>query len=426
MTHKMKPSVFTPRLVPRVDSAKSGDAFVGVKILENECSIVFPMGFDCGFADESGAANASIKERNKAVLNLLAVLKQFSQTKDGSLASFNREPLNLESNNFPLSSYMFVIQDFLQNGYYQKNENIHQAAPCGKINWGRTIRTKRPTLDERQNAVYLDFIVSKTKAGDERLVTQIHQFCVHYCFRALGFLYSNYVPPAPKLQFNERLFSSVIKRKAAATFENRRRILFFHLLNVIKDIGQKGGKINHCFGTNSFERVWERLVDSAFGTDDKRDYFPRTTWHVGGKEYANRALVPDTIMRRGESVFILDAKYYRFGTSGNPADLPDSSSIAKQIIYGDFVQRRRANGKSVYNVFVIPYNKKSALFSDGGDSFARYAGFADADWNDGGQPHEKIHAMLVDVKFLLANRARKNDNAIERLAHIIISRGQLP
>lgn len=38
--------------------------------------------------------------------------------------------------------------------------------------------------------------------------------------------------------------------------------------------------------------------------------------------------------------FALDAKYYRFGATGNPKHLPPSSSINKQIAYGEHVNAR--------------------------------------------------------------------------------------
>ncbi|PWJ58581.1 LlaJI restriction endonuclease [Fibrobacter sp. UWR4] len=76
------------------------------------------------------------------------------------------------------------------------------------------------------------------------------------------------------------------------------------------------------------------------------------------------AMRPDTIMWQGDNIFIVDAKFY---TGDN---LPSSSSISKQIVYGQFVEQKLCNenlrggatyqdcasiGNKIFNVFLLPY-----------------------------------------------------------------------
>ena len=61
-----------------------------------------------------------------------------------------------------------------------------------------------------------------------------------------------------------------------------------------------------------------------------------------------------------------DAKYYRYGDSKDPTELPRSTSINKQITYGEYVATdpkfKDENGHAppVYNVFLMPFNKNGA------------------------------------------------------------------
>ena len=51
---------------------------------------------------------------------------------------------------------------------------------------------------------------------------------------------------------------------------------------------------------------------------------------------------------------------YQYGATGNFKDLPETSSIQKQVTYGDHVYNNinKSQG-SVYNAFILPYNKEN-------------------------------------------------------------------
>ena len=65
------------------------------------------------------------------------------------------------------------------------------------------------------------------------------------------------------------------------------------------------------FGTNDFDHVWERLIDTAFGVKDKDQYFPRTRWLLDyGKIKDKKPLMPDTIIvARISNTMLIIAKY---------------------------------------------------------------------------------------------------------------------
>ena len=92
--------------------------------------------------------------------------------------------------------------------------------------------------------------------------------------------------------------------------------------------------------------------------------------------------------------YVIDAKFYKFGVSGNPADLPESSSINKQITYGEYIatqewfRERYGDDVPVYNAFLMPYSALDNRFGTN-DIFVNI-GEATGDWKISGHKYERI------------------------------------
>jgi len=50
------------------------------------------------------------------------------------------------------------------------------------------------------------------------------------------------------------------------------------MLNMLKYMDVQSFEKDYLFGTDYFERIWEGLIDKAFGIKDKSKYFPKTRW----------------------------------------------------------------------------------------------------------------------------------------------------
>lgn len=126
-------------------------------------------------------------------------------------------------------------------------------------------------------------------------------------------------------------------------------------------------------------------------------------------------------------VYVLDAKYYKYGWSGIASHLPDSSSINKQITYGEYIAEseefvdKNGNHPKVYNAFLMPYDSFGKAFPTGTDMY--YVGEAISDWksSDGTKSYEKIEGILLDVKSLMRGRSSNKDKIVE-LANLIVSK----
>lgn len=118
------------------------------------------------------------------------------------------------------------------------------------------------------------------------------------------------------------------------------------------------------FGTDNFDHVWERLIDRAFGEQDKDKYFPRSRWLLDYGTYKEKhPLMPDTIMIYNGKYYVLDAKCYRYGVTNIPDHLPNGSSINKQITYGEYLEQHlKIPAGSIFIAFIMPFNMAKNYF----------------------------------------------------------------
>lgn len=411
---------------------KQEDEFVGIRYNDEELKVYFPYGYSKP-ADEE-------KEYRKDVLNLVSVLSAFS--KEGKSVDDNRQ-WNKETVQFPIHAYIHVFSYFLNFGYYTEKEPIYKRASCGKINWSRTIKQIRPRITgefPNESSVYLDFITKKMNSNENEMITQIHKYCVYESYEKIGCLFGYVQPEKPVLAFNEKLFLSVLRSKISKTFNEKYLMLFRNMLDIVRYLGKKNDNRKAFFGTTDFEYVWEGLIDSVFGIDvnEKKKYYPHCSWKIYGKENKvevrdekRTALRPDTIMIFNDDIFVLDAKYYRYGEAEmgknflrNPKTLPGTGSIVKQIAYAEFIEMRQ-NGQpgiypqgKIFNAFIMPY----AACEKGMENYAlENVGYASCDWCDTGEekPYSKIYGILLDVRALMHRHPIKSGSDIAELANVI-------
>ena len=336
------------------DAKLNGDEFVGLKYENGKLSVQFPLGYK---------KSEDNKEIRRNILNLISVLSTFCEHENSFILGSSSKNL---SSQFPIHAYMFLISDFMNNGYYTENESVYRRSPSGKINWSRTIKQIRPQIIQ-DSPIYLDFITRRTNHNENELISQIHQTLVYESFSKIGWLFSSFMPQKGNLAFKANLFRAVVKSKITHSFDERRLTLFHNMLLVIDYIDSSNEAKTFYFGTENFENVWERLIDTVFGELDKEKFYPKCHWFIEGKGQANLSndiykkysLRPDTIMitnrgKENQKIFILDSKYYKYGVSGFDYDLPGTGSIVKQLAYAEYVEN---SPSSLPNDVKITLNK---------------------------------------------------------------------
>lgn len=404
------------------------DKFVGLRFSDGKLSIYFPVGYRKPDLEDE-------KEVRRGILNLISVLSTFGN-KESPVN--NSMLLSSQKVDFPIHAYLYIINDFLNHGYYQQKEQVYRRSASGKISWTRTIKQIRPQLIDG-SAVYLDFITHHTNHNENELITQIHKFCVHECFEKLGYLFSSYIPQKSPLAFNKNLFTAVIKTKAVSTFNESELLLFKNMLDVINSMDSNGEKKDFIFGTDNFHHIWEQLVDQVYGESNKDTFYPKVYWKIknSSKPFTfsekRNSLRPDTIMitdrgKENQKIFVLDSKYYRYGVTKNPNHLPDSASVVKQIAYAEYIDNANnrknmpcdvssfINSENIFNAFIMPADKTSA----------ETIGYVSADYvlpqdsEETSKPYYKIYGILLDIKELMYHHVPHDNKLIEELATKIL------
>lgn len=437
--------------------ANSETEFVGIRCEKTkedgalETSIIFPLGY---FKDDSALRELPEEELRECIVNLFTVLSDPSLQEqihqDSSISTFAEEHGESE---FPMVSYLNVIRNFLDFGYLDEKEILYKKGANGKIHWGRTIKAVQPVITEdAQNLVYLDFIARKVSYNEDTLITQVHKFCVHDALVKLGFLFGIDPSEEPLLDFDYDLFCNAIHSKLAKTFNDRDLRLLADLARIVEYLAghktEDGKKADDFyFGVKKFAPVWEAMVDKIFGKLPQgvaKDKFnPHCEWDLSsgarGYENPNYAMRPDTIMwdKEGNRLYVLDAKYYKFGVTGFVADLPSSGSICKQIAYAEYVEthwkeilgvdsiatpsaslQNDTLPKPIYNAFLLPYcfdGENLNLPPDDGFETRpckmRFIGFCHGNWKNldarpgevDYRPYHRIAGILLDVRSVMEN-----------------------
>lgn len=397
-----------------VNENDDGDRFVGIKADSDNAMVYFPIGYHLP---------ATEQDLRQDILHLISVLAEFTDRTDRILAMKKFEaPQTVD---FPINAYMEVINYFMeQNGYYTEKEPKFKDGDRGKIDWPKTLRRKRPLIQSNGTPAYTEYTVRVSSPNDKNMITQIHKFCVYESFTKLGWLFTPYLPEKPTIPRNDKMFLILLREKLANTYNDKDKRLFSSMIAMIEYLDEKTKEKQFYFGTDRFEYVWEKLIDRVFGEKNKIDYFPRTKWSLrAGKRRINAALEPDTIMLHDGKIYVLDAKYYKFGLTGIPGDLPESSSINKQITYGEYIytqqrfKERYGEDVPVYNAFIMPYNANANLF--GSNEIYLNIGEATGDWKTNGHKYEHVQGIVVDIRYLMYHYTGKPKNQIMRLAQSI-------
>jgi len=387
------------------------DRFVGINHIDDEITVSFPLGYNLD--------NLSDEELRKEIKTLINTLKNNVEHEESKLINESRK--NTDTS-LPIHAYVSIIQDYLSRGYYKETEIIYSTGNTGKVNWSRTIINQKAVLQDDE-AFYLNYTVRKNRNNYNELISLIHKYCVYVSFKVIGWLYSSYLPDKLVIRYDYKLFKSVILDKLQSTFNDRNKELFMNMLAIIDYQGDKNAPEKYTYGTNRFEYVWENMIDRIFGIENKQEYFPSTEWHLKGKDvFESSKLEPDTIMMYEGDIYILDAKYYKYGVTVNPKDLPSSSSINKQITYGEYVDKLKVdNGYNyeIYNAFIMPFDSKSEEWRNKKADYIENIGEAVSKWKSGNDKYERIQGILVDTKYLTRIVTSQNIDEIRKLAEAI-------
>lgn len=402
-----------------VNKNDEGDSFVGVKADTDDAVIYFPIGYQLPPNDDDLRADI-----NNLFYVLAAFMKEDKLIEESKFAA----PRTVD---FPMHAYLKVIRDFLRTGrYYIETDPRFKTDTKGNASWPRTVREQRALVQKNGSLIFTNMTVRSVTPNADKKITQIHRYCVYEAFDKMGWLYVPYMPEKPGPHPDNREAIYILEKKLASTHNDVEQELFSAMVSMLKYMDEKSSEKQYFFGTDFFERIWEKMIDKAFGIEDKDQYFPRTRWLLDyGPNRTKTPLQPDTIMIYNGKVYVLDAKLYRYGYSGNPDHLPNGPDINKQITYGEYIERAKGvSSDNLYNAFIMPFNREDNTFfemgSDGNpipcvtDNIGNI-GEAVGDWKPDPKNYERVQGIVIDTRFLMYNYIGMPDQQKRQLAEAI-------
>lgn len=385
-------------------SEQENSDFVGLKFDEGLPQVVFPRGYAISESDD---------ELRKDIIHLFSLMLKY---KDNLSGNEENAFVGEQYLSFPLFSYQYIIQDFLRHGYYMEKEVRFATSTKGKVCWKRTIQQMRPQIDGH-NAIYLDF-VARNNIVNTNFITKIHEYCVYESFKNLGWLYTSSMPSKPAIPCDKKKFISVLSTELRNTNNDAKKKLFSCMINVINSSDELFNSTSkRAFGVERFEYIWEWLVDYVFGDSNKELFFPHSTWDIitpNSTIKINPPLEPDTIISHNGNIFVIDAKYYKYGITFNPDHLPGTTSIQKQVTYAEYIEKQ-FNTQKIYNAFVMPFDKKNETLN------YKFVSVGTADWKENVEKnYEFVLGILLDTRHVINTYSRHNLSEIEILSSMII------
>lgn len=377
-----------------VNHNTDGDCFVGIKADFENVMVYFPIGYQLPKTD---------KEVRKDIRHLIQVLSEFT-TKYDRLISMQKFTAS-QTVDFPINAYRTVIEYYLDTGnYYIETDPVYKTSQRGNQHWPKTLKNQMPLVQTKNgvsNFIFTQFTVRSVALNDSKKITQINKYCVSEALAKMGWLYIPMEPGPEEPHPDVKTSIRIVTDKMASTFDDKKRSLFQAMKDMLVYIDEATMEKNFYFGTDNFDHVWEKLIDKAFGIRDKNKYFPRARWLLDYGKYKEKyPLQPDTIMIYKNKYYVLDAKCYKYGRTGSPNDLPDSSSINKQITYGEYLRRTMGiQNDCLYNAFILPFNKSENIF-DITENIGTI-GEAVGDWRENLEYYERIQGIVLDTRHLM-------------------------
>ena len=310
------------------------------------------------------------------------------------------------------------------SSYYVETEPVFKTSATGVQDWSKTVKQQTPLVQNIggvSSFIFTDFTVRSTLPNYNKQITQINRFCVYEAFSKLGWLYVPYMPELPGEHPDIKTSITIVNTKLQSTNDDKRKTLFKAMKNMLEYMDEKTSERQFYFGTDNFDHVWEKLIDTAFGVKDKDQYFPRTRWLLDyGKIKDKRPLMPDTIMIYNGKYYVLDAKCYKYGRTGIPDHLPNGSSINKQITYGEYLETVKGIANdSLFNAFIMPFNMAQNFFNI--TEPVGTIGEAVGDWRYKShmKNYERIQGIVMDTRYLMYHYLGNNVKDKESLSECI-------
>ncbi len=250
-----------------------------------------------------------------------------------------------------------LLRAFLDHGPYRAPST--QVARRGAVDWRRTLRGT--PIHAANGSIYRELWRSR-HGRDTNDVTRVLLGMLTWLLAKYPILkephgLADAIAECGAYSHDEiarrrQLFASLIRAERAVTYRTDQiAVLEVALALISDDRSLRGREAFALFGTRAFEYIWEDACREAMGGDDGglRSTLAMPEWNwTNHAPTTGEGQRPDVIQQFGETVFVVDAKYY-FPV---PPVMTPWQDIAKQLIYAQSLPIGSDN--RLRNAFVFP------------------------------------------------------------------------
>lgn len=275
----------------------SSNNFMGLKIEENRVKVFLPSVF-------------RIEENWKRDVILFLKSLAIAKKQEEKMNAGNRENKDI----WPIESYLWIIRDYIENGYFYIHEKTYKQSNTGKIDWKRTL--KNVPLYSGGNIIYDKLVTTKTTPTND-IIAQTFKWCLKVSQERIGWLFNYNFQEEIYRKFSITEMIKAVRDNLNSTFDDIKKIRYKHLLKILNNIDDDQKNSNLCtYGVNNYYYAYETMIDNLFGgiQDQKKIYNPNGYWTLINHQRTKASdLRPDTILIKDKKTYILDAKMYKFG-----------------------------------------------------------------------------------------------------------------
>lgn len=273
-----------------------------------------------------------------------------------------------------VSIALFLLEDYLENGYYSKIIDSKELNGLGEIDWEETILYKEPIIFDK-SVVYIDYISNGQDISHASLITLIHQFVLNYFYT----LYGDWIDFPPELMVLNGDFDienlgpddfllAELQKELALTFKDREIRVLKSLISTLEKVFSQDDFHTEIYGTKKFHVVWETVCGYIFNNRVHmfKQHIPKPLWQDMNSNplYHTASLRPDIVtlksINSSSHLFILDAKYYRIQfTTDKLIGAPSLEDLTKQILYE--LSLKKTSHEFIVNALLFPENEDLLL-----------------------------------------------------------------
>lgn len=291
---------------------------------------------------------------------ILQVIEQYNYKEQQQISD------NSEKSEFinMLSVAIQLLNDYIQNGLYESEQNIIEVNGEGQILWNQTISMSDAYIIE-DTPIYFDWFTLNQENNINNFFYRLHRIvltliCVEFqeIFSILNitpvFLSEESITTLGDIDY----IINRINQELSVQFRSDRQ----NILKLLKDylLESKSNNLSDeisFIGTNSFNLVWQdvcavikkncldkKLFELGYTYKNMiqkrtclKNIIDKPEWRQKDSDQydTTNTLMPDIVTFENHNLVIYDAKYYNtsFDDKGNISNVPGIESLTKQILY---------------------------------------------------------------------------------------------